>query len=109
MAFDTEEIAREVQKQAARHEQLHQRLSGMVGPVADYQNMTTSELALYGLKKMGVEPPDPDEDPCIVALENFLHGRAGRAMGTSAGMDASPRSHVADIIDRYINSPREDV
>jgi hypothetical protein len=128
MAFDAAEIAREVQKQAVRHEKLHERLSGMVGPVADYQTMTTAELAKYGLEKMGVEPPDADEDPCVVALENFLHGRAGRAMGASAGMDSAGAAFVdryiqgsanrsmdgdADAgessLDRYINSPREDV
>lgn len=127
--LDVAEIAREVQKQAVRHEKLHERLSGMIGPVADYQDMTTPELAKYGLKKMGIEPPDADEDPCVVALENFLHGRAGRAMGGSAGMDSASDSFVdryirgstngsmdgnadaggSSSLDRYINSPREDV
>lgn len=99
MAFDVAEIAREVQKQAVRHEKLHERLSGMVGPVADYQEMTTAELAKYGLEKMGIEQPDADDDPCVVALENFLNGRAGRAMGGSpGGMDSAGDSFV----DRYI-------
>jgi hypothetical protein len=97
-AFDVGAIAREVQKQAVRHEQLHQRLSGMVGPVADYESMTLPELARYGLEKMGVTPPDADEDPCVVALENFLHGRAGRAIGGTGGMDSAGSSHV----DRYL-------
>jgi hypothetical protein len=81
----------------------------MVGPVAGYEEMTLPELARYGLEKMGVAAPDADEDPCVVALENFLHGRAGRAMGASAGgMDSAARSFVdakflgVDHVDRYL-------
>jgi hypothetical protein len=96
-AFDVEEIADEVRKQAARHEQLHERLSKMIGPVADYAEMTTPELAKYGLGKMGVEPPADDDDACVIALECFLHGRAGRAMG-AGGMDSAGDTYV----DRYI-------
>lgn len=98
-AFDIAEIATAVRKEAVRHEQLHERLSRMIGPVADYQNMTLAELAKYGLDRMGVQPPDADEDPCVVALENFLHGRAGRPMGpNAAGMDSAGETFV----DRYL-------
>jgi hypothetical protein len=95
--FDAVEVTREVRKQAARHEQLHERLSRMVGPVDGYAEMTLPELAQYGLKKMGVEPPAADDDPSVVALESFLHGRAGREAGV-AGMDSASDSFV----DRYI-------
>jgi hypothetical protein len=127
MAFDTQEIAREVQKQAVRHEQLHEKLSRVTGPVKDYEGMTASELARYGLEKLGLQAPADDEDPCVVALESFLHGRAGRESGV-AGMDSAGDSFVDRYIrgsanrsmdgdanagesslDRYINSPREDV
>jgi hypothetical protein len=117
MAFDVAEIAREVQKQAVRHEQLHQRLSGMVGPVDGYEGMTPSELAKYGLKKLGLQVPD-DDASCVAALEYFLQGRAGLESGV-AGMDSAgddfvsryiqgSANHAMDsgesALDRYLNS-----
>jgi hypothetical protein len=97
VAFDAAEITQAVRKIAARHEQLHERLSRVIGPVADYESMTSPELAAYGLKKLGLQPP-ADDDSCVVALEYFLHGRAGRESGV-AGMD----SREPSFLDRYIN------
>jgi hypothetical protein len=97
MAFDAEEVKREVRKQSARHEQLHERLSRVTGPVADYMDMTTPELAEYGLKKLGLDVPTPSDDPRIVALEHALRGRSGREMG--AGMDRAP-----SFLDAYLSA-----
>jgi hypothetical protein len=96
-AFDAEEIKREVRKQSARHEQLHERLSRVTGPVADYLEMTTPELAAYGLKKLGMEVPGAADDPRVVALEFALRGRSGREMG--AGMDRAP-----SFLDAYLSA-----
>jgi hypothetical protein len=99
-AFDAAEISQAVRELAARHEALHEKLSRAIGPVADYGSMTSPELAAYGLKKLGVEVPDAAADPIVVALENFLHGRAGREGGMGAGMDAGDDNFVS----RYINT-----
>jgi hypothetical protein len=99
MAFDANEVSREVRKQmaqAARHEQLHERLSRVIGPVAGYEVMTTPELAEYGLPKLGHQVPDAGDDPRVVALEFALRGR-GREMG--GGMDAAPT-----FLDAYLAS-----
>ena len=100
MAFDAAEITRAVRELAARHEQLHQQLSRVIGPVAGYEEMTLQQLAAYGLKKLGIEPPDADDDPSVVALEHALRGRPNGAMG--AGMDAR-EGGVDDFFSRYIN------
>lgn len=101
MAFDAAEIAREVQKQAVRHEQLAGRLSRTIGAIPDYHEMSLAQLALYGLEKLGIEPPTDGDDPSVVALEYFLRGRANSGMGGGAGgMDSAGDSFV----DRYINS-----
>lgn len=99
MAFDAAEITQAVREIAARHEALHERLSSMIGPVAEYQEMSTPELAKYGLEKMGLEAPE-DGESCIAALEYFLHGRAGREAGVGAGMDSAPDNFVT----RYLAS-----
>jgi hypothetical protein len=95
-AFD--ELATAVQKQAVRHEQLAGRLSRTIGVIPDYHEMSTAELARYGLKKLGVEPPSDDDDPSVVALEHFLRGRSNSEMGGSAGMDSAGGS----FMDRYL-------
>jgi hypothetical protein len=99
-AFDAAEVTAAVRKLAARHEQLHDRLSHAIGPVNDYHEMSLAQLAQYGLAKLGIEPPDANDDPSVVALENFLHGRAGREGGMGAGMDAGDDNFVT----RYINT-----
>jgi hypothetical protein len=96
-AFDA--ITAEVRKEAARHEQLHERLSRVIGPVDDYHEMTSPELAKYALEKMGFEVPADDEHPAVAKLDGFLHGRSGRETGV-AGMDSAGGS----FIDRYIAS-----
>jgi len=96
-AFDAEEIGRAVRKQAARHEALHERLSKVVGPVENYGEMSTPELAAYGLEKLGMEVPDAGDDPAVVALEFALRGR-GREMGT--GMDGAPPT----FLDKYLEA-----
>ncbi len=96
--FDAAEICRAVRKEAARHEALHDRLSRVVGPVAGYAEMTLPELAAYGLKKLGLEVPD-NEDDAVVAMEYFLRGRTGRETGAgAAGMDAG----ADDFVSRYL-------
>jgi hypothetical protein len=103
MALDADEVTREVRKQmaqAARHEQLHERLSRVIGPVAGYENMTSPELAEYGLKKLGLEVPDSADDPIVVALEHALRGRSGREMG--AGMDRT--AERPSFLDAYLSS-----
>ena len=95
-AYDAAEITQAVRELAARHEQLHERLSRVIGPVAGYEEMTLPQLAAYGLEKLGIEPPDEADDPAVVALEQALRGRASGGMG--AGMDAGD-----SFIDRYIN------
>ncbi len=95
-AFDAAEISQRVRELAARHEALHEKLSRVIGPVADYGSMTTPELAAYGLKKLRLEVPVDDDHPSVVALEHALRGRSGGAMG--AGMDAGD-----SIIDRYLS------
>lgn len=97
-AFDVEEITQAVRELVGRHEKLHENLSRVTGPVADYEGMTTPELAKYGLEKLGLQAPDGD-DSCVTALEYFLHGRSGREAGV-AGMDSAAETWV----DRYINS-----
>jgi hypothetical protein len=99
MAFDAAELTAEVRKLAARHEQLHERLSRVTGPVAGYEEMTLPQLAAYGLEKLGIEPPDADDDPSVVALEFALRGRGGQS-GLGAGMDAGG---LPSFLDRYLN------
>lgn len=98
MAFDAAEVTAAVRRLAARHEQLHERLSRVIGPVAGYEEMTLPQLAAHGLAKLGIEPPDADDDPRVIALEHVLRGRSGGGMG-AASMDAGDT-----FIDRYINS-----
>jgi hypothetical protein len=96
-AFDAAGISQRVRELAARHEALHEKLSRVIGPVADYGSMTSPELAAYGLKKLGLEVPADDDNPSVVALEHALQGRSGGAMG--AGMDAAD-----NFVTRYINT-----
>jgi hypothetical protein len=96
MAFDAAEVTRAVRELAARHEQLHERLSRVIGPVDGYESMSLPELAAYGLQKLGLQPPDDGDDPSVVALEHALRGRSGG--GTGAGMDAGD-----NFVTRYIN------
>jgi len=95
-AFDAAQITEAVRELAARHEQLHERLSRVIGPVDGYESMTLPELAAYGLRKLGLQTPADDEDPSVVALEHALRGRSGGAMG--AGMDAGD-----NFVTRYVN------
>jgi hypothetical protein len=95
-AFDAAEISQRVRELASRHEALHEKLSRVIGPVADYGSMTSPELAAYGLKKLGLQPPADDDDPSVVALEHTLRGRSAGSM--VAGMDAGD-----SFVDRYIN------
>lgn len=99
-SFDAAEITRAAREMAVRHEQLHARLSRVIGAVGGYEGMALPELATYGLQKLGIEAPDSGDDPAVVALENFLRGRAGSQSGIGAGMDAAGDSFV----DRYINN-----
>lgn len=96
-AFDAAQVTSAVRELAAKHEQLHERLSRSMGPIDNYHQMTSPELAAYGLKKMGVAVPADDEHPAIAKLEGFLQGRSGGSMG--AGMDSDD-----NFITRYINS-----
>jgi hypothetical protein len=96
-AFDAAEISQRVRELAGRHEQLHERLSRVIGPVDGYESMTLPELAAYGLKKLGLQPPADDDDPSVVALEHALQGRSTGGMG--AGMDAGD-----NFVTRYIAS-----
>lgn len=95
-AFD--EITTAVRKEAVRHEQLAGRLSRTIGAIPDYHKMSLAQLALYGLKKLGVEPPADGDDPAVVALENYLRGRAGHG-DLGAGIDS-----VASFVGRYIDN-----
>jgi hypothetical protein len=96
VTFDADEITQAVREQAARHEALHERLSRVVGPIADYGQMTTPEMAAYGLKKLNLEVPDATDDPVVTALEFALRGRYEDGLGGS--MDSAGHSFV----DRYI-------
>ena len=100
-AFDVAEISAEVRKEAQRHEQLAGRLSRVIGAIPDYHELSTAQLAEYGLKKFGLQVPDAGDDPSIVALEHYLQGRASHGGQGSqfAGMDSA----VGSIIDKYIN------
>src|ERR1700722_5341848 len=98
MAFDAAEITAAVRKLAVRHEQLHERLSRVIGPVAGYEEMTSQQLAAYGLKKLGIEPPADTDDPSVVALEHALRVRGG-----VGGMDAR-EGDMPDFLSRYINA-----
>jgi hypothetical protein len=103
MPLDAAEIATAVRKEAVRHEMLAGRLSRVIGAIPDYHEKTLEQLALYGLEKLGIEPPTDGDDPATMALEYFLRGRANTG-GGAGGMDSAD-SHV----DRYINSSSEDV
>lgn len=94
-AFDAAQITQAVRELAARHEQLHERLSRVIGPVAGYESMTLPQLAAYGLERLHITVPDDDDDPAVVCLEQALQGRSGGAMG--AGMDS-----VDNIVTRYL-------
>ncbi len=96
-AFDAAEVTKAVRELAARHEQLHERLSRVTGPVDGYESMTLPELAAYGLKKLGLEVPADDDHPAVVALEHALRSRSSGTMG--AGMDAGD-----SFIDIYLRS-----
>ena len=96
-AFDAAEVTKAVRELAARHEQLHERLSRVIGPVDDYGSMTSPQLAAYGLKKLGLEVPADDDHPAVVALEHALRSRSAGATG--AGMDAGD-----SFIDKYLRS-----
>lgn len=104
-AFDVAEISAEVRKQAVRHEQLAGRLSRAIGAIGDYHEMNLPELAAYGLKKLGLQPPDAGDDLSVVALEHFLQGRAGHGGQGSqfAGMDAAPAGSLADKLNKHYN------
>jgi len=97
-AFDAEQIARAVRKEAVRHQELHQRLSRVVGPVEGFESMTLPELAAYGLEKLNLTVPDATDDPRVIALEFALRGRSGHEMG--AGMDMS----ASTFLDRYLGT-----
>lgn len=101
-AFDAAEISQRVRELAARHEALHEKLSRVIGPVADYGSMTLPELARYGLEKLNIEPPDDNDHPSVVALEHALRGRSGGTMG--AGMDSAASSGLKSIMDKYLNT-----
>jgi hypothetical protein len=128
MALDTEQIARGVLKQAIRCERLRQNLSRLVGSIPDDVSSSLEDLARYGLQKLNIEIPADDESPCVVAIETYLRGAQKHGMGPgSTGMDSAGDSFVDRYIrgevsrgdagmdagesslDRYINSPGEDV
>jgi uncharacterized protein len=93
-AFDVAEVTAAAREIAVRHEQLAGRLSRAVGAISDYHEMSTPELAEYGLKKLGVQVPDASDHPSVVALEHYLQGRAGHASVPGSGMDAGEPSWV---------------
>jgi hypothetical protein len=101
-AFDAAQITQAVRELAQRHEALAGRLSRAIGAIPDYHEMTTAQLAAYGLKKLGIQPPDAGDDPSIVALEHYLKGRSGLGGqgGQFSGMDAAADNFVT----RYIAS-----
>lgn len=96
-AFDIAEIATSVRKEAVRQEMLATRLSRTIGTIPDYHELSLAQLALYGLEKLGIEPPADGDDPAIVALEYFLRGRSNMEIG-AGGMDSAGENHV----DRYL-------
>jgi hypothetical protein len=97
-AFDVNEIIkRDVREEAARHEALHEKLSKAVGPIETYREMTTPELAKYGLEKLRRPVPDDSDHPAVAALEAILHGRSDQMGGGVGGMDAAPT-----FIDAYL-------
>jgi hypothetical protein len=102
-SFDAAEVTAAARKIAARHEQLAGHISRALDAAPDYHEMTLSDLAHYGLAKLGVEPPEDGDDPAVAKLEGFLHGRSGHGVGS--GMDSSVKSPGAKAIhDKFLNT-----
>lgn len=93
------DVAPAMRREAAAVHKLYQRLSPVIGAF-DHDEMSVTEMAAYGLKKLGA--PEAKTDP-VTALDFYLAGRAQAQPEPrirSAAHDASDASFVG----KYLNS-----
>lgn len=82
----------------SQRDTLASQLSQHIGTF-DHREMTRSDVAKYGVKKLGIACTDGQEE---AVLAGFLHGR--KASGPSIGMDSSAKK--SNALTDYINGTK---
>ena len=81
-----------------RRNQLATKISGVVGAF-DHAEMTTAEVATYGVEKLGIKCEKGAE---LAALDGFFHAKATAANKPGIALDSSQQG-TANAVNDYIN------
>lgn len=87
-------IAKAIAQDAADKSDLVGRLTPVVG-VFDHSRMTCSEVAAYGVEKLGLTTPKGTE---AVALDMYLRGRSENSRPAARAADSQPTGALAAYI-----------
>jgi hypothetical protein len=87
-------IAKAIAQDAADKSDLVGRLTPVVG-VFDHSRMTCSEVAAYGVEKLGLTAPKGTE---AVALDMYLRGRAENSRPAARAADSNPSGALAKYL-----------
>ena len=91
--MDAAAIARTVEANLAKKSKLYDQLSAHIGAF-DHAEMTVSDMAKYGCKKLGLEAA---KETRVVALEAFLKGKG---VPSRAAMDSAVRK--GNFVQRFL-------
>jgi hypothetical protein len=92
--MDAASVKREVIKEIAQRDSLYSKLSGVVGTF-DHSEMGLNEVAVYGVKKLGIECAKGSE---VATISGYLAGVSKAP--TVAAMDSKK---VLSEVDTYLN------
>ena len=92
--MDAAEVVRNAVKMISKRDALASKLSYFVGTF-DCSEMTLSDVAKYGVKKLGLDCVDGQEE---AAISGFLHNRQMPSKKSSFSMDSSEKSPLSKFI-----------
>jgi len=92
--MDAAEVKRQVIKEIAQRDSLYSKLSGVVGTF-DHSEMGLNEVAVYGVKKLGIECAKGSE---VATISGYLAGVSKAPIVTA--MDSKKASSEIDV---YLN------
>jgi uncharacterized protein len=93
-AMDAAEITRRAVKEIGQRNALADSLSWHVGTF-DHSEMTVTDVAKYGVEKLGIPCTDGAE---VVAVQAFLHGRAKPQMTVDAADRISKGGAISELL-----------